>query len=146
MSLMRQHFPNFENFTPALKVFDEAFDRFLSEPAALRPWSPAVDVAESDNEVTLTADLPGLTKEQIQVRIEDGALLITGERKFANEDKKTGYHRIERSYGNFKRYFSLPDTVQADKVEAKYENGVLQVTLPKKELAKPRTIEVALKS
>ncbi len=146
MSLMRQYFPNFENFTPALKVFDEALDRFLSEPAALRPWTPAVDVAESDDELILTADLPGLTKDQIQVRIEDGALLIAGDRKFVNEDKQTGYHRIERSYGSFKRYFSLPDTVQPDKVEAKYENGVLKVTLPKKELAKPRTIEVALMS
>jgi len=146
MSLIRQHFPTFENFTPALKFFDEAFGNFLSEPAATRPWSPAVDVAESDNELVLTADLPGLTKDQIQVRIEDGTLLIAGERKFVNEDKKTGYHRIERSYGSFKRYFSLPETVEAGKVEANYENGVLRITLPKKELAKPRTIEVSLKS
>ena len=143
MSLIRQHFPNFENFTPALKLFDDAFDRFLNEPAALRPWTPAVDVAESDNELVLTADLPGLTKDQIQVRIEDGALLITGERKFvSNEEKKVGFHRIERSYGSFKRYFTLPDTVQADKVGAKYENGVLEIVLPRHQSVSPRKISV----
>ena len=94
----------------------------------------------------LTADLPGVKKDEIKVRIENGSLILSGERKFVNEDKKTGYHRIERSYGVFKRLFQLPDSVDAEKVSAAYEDGVLRITLAKKEIAKPRTIDIALKN
>jgi HSP20 family protein len=146
MTLIHRNFPVFEDFHPTMKFFDEALDRFLSEPAAVRPWTPAVDVAENENELVLTADLPGLKKEEIKLRIENGSLIVSGERKFVNDDKKTGYHRIERSYGSFKRIFQLPETVEVDKVGAAYEDGVLRITLAKKELAKPRTIDIALKN
>jgi HSP20 family protein len=78
----------------------------------------------------------------ISVEIENGTLTLKGERRFEKEEKEVGYHRLERSYGSFARYFSVPDTVEADKVKADYKKGVLTVTLPKKELAKPRTIKV----
>jgi len=142
--LVRRNFPGFEDFSSSLKLFDEAFGHFLNEPAETRPWSPAVDILETENELVLTADLPGISMDNIDVRIENGTLALSGERKFerSEKDEKKGYHRIERSYGTFKRYFSLPDSVDAEKVAASYENGVLKVTLPKKELAKPRTIKV----
>jgi HSP20 family protein len=148
MTLIRRNFPNLEDFAPTVKFFDDAFDRFFNEPAALRPWSPAVDIAENENELVLTADLPGVKKDQVKVRIENGSLVLSGERKFEAEDKdkKTGYHRLERSYGSFKRIFQLPETVDAEKVSAAYEDGVLRITLAKKEIAKPRTIDIALKS
>jgi HSP20 family protein len=90
----------------------------------------------------IKADLPDVDMQDIQVEIENGTLTLKGERKFLQDDKTQGYHSIERSYGSFARYFSLPDTVEADKVKADYKNGVLSVTIPKKEIAKPRTIKV----
>jgi HSP20 family protein len=146
MSLIHRSFPALESFTPTWKLFDEAFDHFFNEPSSLRPWSPAVDISETENELVLTADLPGLKKNEIQVKLENGTLTLSGERKFEKEDKSSGYHRIERSYGSFKRCFQLPDTVDANKVDATYQDGVLRVTLAKKEVAKPRTIDVAVKS
>jgi len=137
---IRRSTPNFADF-PA-KWFDEAVQNFFNEPVAARPWAPAVDIEETPDALILTADLPGLSMENIDVRIEDGTLALSGERKFEKEDNKAGYHRIERSYGSFKRLFTLPDTVEADKVTAGYENGVLKITIPKKEVAKPRSIKV----
>jgi HSP20 family protein len=142
--LVRRNFPAFEEFPSSVKLFDEAFNRFFTEPAEARPWSPSVDILENENELLLTADLPGVSMKDIDVRIEDGTLTLSGERKFEKASDKGGYHRIERSYGSFKRYFSLPESVDAEKVGAAYENGVLKVTLPKKELAKPRSIKVAV--
>jgi HSP20 family protein len=118
----------------------------FSEPAT-RPWSPSVDVLETENELVLKADLPDVNLKDIDIQIEQGTLSIKGERKFEKvEGKGTGYHRIERSYGEFQRYFSLPDTVDPDHVKADYKNGTLTVTLPKKEVAKPRTIRVGVAS
>jgi len=139
---IRRNVPNFEDFPT--KWFDEALQNFFNEPAAARPWAPAVDIQETADELVLTADLPGVSMKDIDVRIEDGTLALSGERKFEKEDKSVGYHRIERSYGSFKRLFALPDTVEPDKVSAGYENGVLTITLPKKEVAKPRSIKVEL--
>ncbi|MCC7153678.1 MAG: Hsp20/alpha crystallin family protein [Bryobacterales bacterium] len=101
-----------------------------------------MDIQENENELLLTADVPGISLENIDISIEDGALTLSGERKFENEENKGGYHRIERSFGGFKRVFTLPDSVDAEKVSAAYNAGVLKVTLPKKEAAKPRTIKV----
>lgn len=144
--LVRRNIPAFDEFPSSLKLFDDAFNRFFSEPAEARPWSPSVDILENENELVLTADLPGVSMNDIDVRIEDGTLTLSGERKFEKADEKAGYHRIERSYGSFKRYFALPDSVDAEKVAAAYDNGVLTVTLPKKELAKPRSIKVAVQN
>lgn len=147
MSLMiRRTFPGFEDFPPSLRVFEDVMNRMLNEPTGVRPWTPPVDIVENENELILTADIPGVKMEDIDIKLEDGTLSISGSRKFESEQKEGGYHRIERAYGQFQRAFSLPDSVDAGKVTAAYDNGVLRVTLPKKEIAKPRSIKVALGS
>jgi HSP20 family protein len=129
-------------FPAGIRLFQDAVNRLFSEPAA-RPWAPQVDVLETENELVLKADLPDVNLKDVDIQIEQGTLSIKGERKFERvEGKGTGYHRIERSYGEFQRYFSLPETVDPDKVKADYKSGVLTITLPKKEVAKPRTIKV----
>ena len=130
------------DFSSGFRTFQDAVNRMLSEPRSQRPWTPAVDILETDNELVVKADLPEVDQKDIHVEIENGTLTLKGERKFEKEEKETGYHRIERSYGSFARYFSLPETVEPEKVKADYKNGVLTVTLPKKEIAKPRSIKV----
>ena len=133
------------DFPTGVRLFQDAVNRLFSEPVATRPWAPAVDVLETENELILRADLPDVSMKDIDIQIERGTLSIKGERKFEKvEGKGTGYHRIERSYGEFQRVFSLPDTVDPEKVKADYKGGVLTVTLPKKEIAKPRTVKVAV--
>lgn len=123
------------------KLFD-TFSRML-EPAG-RPWVPAVDILETEDELVLKADIPDVSLKDIDIHIENGTLTLKGERKFeaAGDGNHRGYHRIERSFGSFARYFTLPDSVDPEKVKAEYKNGVLTVMLPKKEVAKPRTIKV----
>lgn len=129
-------------FPAGMRLFQDAVNRLFSEPTA-RPWAPQVDVLETENELVLKADLPDVNLKDVDIQIEQGTLSVKGERKFERvEGKGTGYHRIERSYGEFQRYFSLPETVDPDHVKADYKNGVLTITLPKKEVAKPRTIKV----
>jgi HSP20 family protein len=111
---------------------------------ANRPWTPAVDIFEDENQVVLKADLPEVDQKDIEVKLENGTLTLKGERKFESEENRKGYHRLERSYGSFVRYFTLPDSVNPEGVKAEHKNGVLTVVLPKKELAKPRTIQVAV--
>ena len=145
MSLIsRRQLPGFEDVPSTLNLLDQMLDRFTSQPAGSRPWGPAVDIVENDKELLLAADLPGVKLEDVEVRIEDGTLTLSGSRKFENEDSKNGYHRIERSYGEFHRAFALPDSVDATKVQAALDNGVLKVTLPKKETARPRTVKVEI--
>jgi HSP20 family protein len=128
---------------PTLRSFEDAISQLLSEPATARPWTPAVDIRETENALVVKADLPDVDEKDIDIRIENGTLALKGERKFEKDETvKGGYHRIERSYGAFARYFTLPDTVDAEKVQAEFKNGVLTITLPKKEAAKPRTIKV----
>lgn len=127
---------------PGIRLFEDTMNRLLSEPATARPWAPAVDILETENELVVKADLPGVDLKDVDIRIENGTLSIKGERKFEEKKENGGYHRIERSYGSFARYFSLPDTVEAEKVNAAYKEGVLTVTLPKKEIAKPRQVKV----
>jgi len=118
--------------------------RLLSEPAA-RPWSPAVDILETENELILKADIPDVDPNNVGIQLENGTLTLKGERKFEqHQNAKGGFHRIERSYGAFVRAFSLPDTVDGEKVKADYKNGVLTITLPKKEVAKPKTINISV--
>ncbi|MBI5084353.1 MAG: Hsp20/alpha crystallin family protein [Acidobacteria bacterium] len=141
----RSTLPGFEVFPSAgLALFEDTINRLFSEPAAARPWSPAVDIAESENELVLTADLPGIKMEDIDIRIEDGALTLSGKRDFVKSEENGGYHRIERSYGAFRRAFAIPETVDTEKVEAAYDLGVLTVRLPKMEIAKPKTIKVSV--
>ncbi len=128
-----------------LRLFEDAFTRFLSEPTSNRPWSPAVDIYETENELVLKADLPEVELKDIDVRVENQTLTISGERKFEKEGSTKGFHRIERAYGNFQRSFSVPSTFDTEKISAEYRNGVLSVTLPKKEAAKPRQVKIEVK-
>jgi HSP20 family protein len=125
----------------AFRLLEEAFPR-LNEPNQARPWTPAVDILETENELVLKADLPEVKQEQIDIRVEDGTLTLRGERKFEAVQDEKGYHRIERSYGAFSRSFTLPDTVDPEGVRASFKDGVLTVNLPKKEASKPRQIKV----
>ena len=106
-------------------------------------WTPAVDIFETDShDLVLRAELPGMTREDIEVTVENNTLVLKGTKKFDSEVKDENYRRIERSYGTFHRSFTLPNTVDAAKVSADYKNGVLTVKLPFREEAKPRTINV----
>jgi HSP20 family protein len=125
-----------------LRVFEDAFSRMLSEPQSNRPWTPSVDIYETENELVLKADLPEVEPKDIDVRVENQTLTLAGQRKFEKQDAGKGYHRIERSYGNFTRSFAVPNTFDTGTVAAAFKNGVLTVTLPKREAAKPRTIKV----
>ena len=133
------------NFPATFRNFEDAISRMLSEPRGARPWSPAVDIFETENELILHADLPDVKLEEIEVRVENLTLTIKGERKFEKNESARGYHRIERSYGTFVRSFTLPTSIDSEQVAAEYKNGVLTVTLPKKEAAKPRQVKIAVK-
>ena len=132
----------FSDFPPGLQLFQDAVSRILSDENQVRPWSPAVDILETENELIFKVDAAGINLKDIDIQLENGTLTLKGERKFEKDDKVKGYHRIERSYGAFARSFTLPDTVNAENVHADYAQGVLTVTLPKQERAKPRTIKV----
>lgn len=131
-----------------LRQFEDAFSRLISEPQSNRPWAPSVDIYETENELVLKADLPDVDLKDIDVRVENQTLTIAGERKFEKENvgNGKGYHRIERSYGSFVRSFAVPNSFDTEHVNAGYSNGVLSVSLPKKEAAKPRQIKVEVKA
>jgi len=103
---------------------------------------PKVDLVENENEFVVTVDLPGLKPEEVKVEFTNGALWVTGERKEEKEEKDKTFHRVERSYGEFRRVLPLPSAVKEDKIEAKFTDGVLKVSVPKVEEAKPQRIEV----
>jgi HSP20 family protein len=133
-----------DEFPAGLRLFQDSLSRLWGEPAS-RPWTPAVDIFETENELVLKADIPDIDPQKVGIQLENGTLTLKGERKFEQQNGK-GFHRIERSYGSFVRAFSLPDTVDGEKVKADYNNGVLTITLPKKEVAKPRTINIEIGS
>ena len=112
------------------------------ESLALAEWMPLVDIAEDDREYVITAELPEVKKEDVKVTVENGVLIITGERKFEKEEKNKKWHRVERSYGSFARTFALPDDGDAAKVNAEFKNGMLKVRVAKSEAARPKQIEV----
>ena len=107
-----------------------------------RAWAPALDIAERNDAYVVTVEVPGIKPEQLDITLENGALTISGERRFETEIKEEQYHRIERRYGAFRRSITLPDRVKADAVEASFEDGLLQVVVPKAEEAKPKRIGV----
>jgi len=125
-----------------IRLFEDAFTRLFNEPQTNRPWTPAVDIYETENDLVVKADLPDVDLKDIDVRVENQTLTIAGERKFEKQDSTAGYHRIERSYGNFIRSFAVPNSFDTDKISASFKNGVLSVSLPKKEAAKPRQIKI----
>jgi HSP20 family protein len=126
------------------QIFEDALARNRGREEGLRSgmWTPAVDIYENADSVVVKAELPGVEKDQISVEVKDGILSLRGERKFEKEVKEDSYHRIERAYGSFQRSFSLPVSVDQEKVTAKFKDGVLEVKLPKKEQAKPKQIKV----
>jgi HSP20 family protein len=129
-----------------LRLFENAVTNFLSEPQGNRPWSPSVDIYETENELVLKADLPEVELKDIDVRVENQTLTLAGVRNFEKSDANKGFHRIERSYGRFVRSFAVPQAFDTDKIAAGFQNGVLTVTLPKKEAAKPRQIKIEVKA
>ena len=121
------------------------FNAFFDEGGngqSTRRWAPAVDLFEREDSLVLKADLPGLSEEDVQIEVRDNVLTISGERKAEFEDKQNGYYRVERSFGRFARTLTLPDGVNADAIAASFDNGVLEVTIPKPEERKPRRIEI----
>ena len=134
-----------EDFPTGLRLFQDSINRLFSEDGGkLRPWAPAVDIMETENELVLKADVPGVELKDIDIQLENGTLTLKGERKYEKDEKGKGFHRMERSYGSFVRYFTVPETVDAEHVHAAYEAGVLTIILPKKEVAKPKTIKVQI--
>ena len=139
------HFDQLATVPTSFRSFEDTVARLLNEPRGARPWSPSVDILETANELVLKADLPDVSLEDIEVSVENQTLTLKGERKFENQDTTTGYHCLERNYGTFVRSFTVPASVDADKVAAEYRNGVLIVKLSKKEAAKPRQVKIEVK-
>src|SRR6202142_3804476 len=109
-------------------------------------FAPAVDVYEDEHKVTLKIEVPGIDEKDIEVQVENNVLTVHGERKIEKEEKEENYRRVERQYGSFTRNFTLPQTVDTEKVSATYDKGVLKITLPKKAEAKPKQIKVNVAS
>ena len=115
---------------------------FGEEEIAQGAWIPAVDIYETKESIVLNVELPGVTKEDIALEVKDSTLTIKGEKKLEKNVKEENFHRLERSYGSFTRAFTLPSTVQQEKVKAKFRDGILEIMLPKAEEAKPKQIKV----
>lgn len=125
-----------------LANLQDELDRLFESPR--RAWAPVLDVREDKDSFVIRAELPGLKREEIEVSLQDGAIVISGERTVEKVEEGTEVHRQERYYGKFQRALSLPEPVAADKVKADYKDGVLTVTLPKTEEAKPKKIDVSV--
>ncbi len=134
------------------KDMNRLFDAFFGRSVPVALWAdhetsflPPVDVHETNDKVIVEAELPGIEPKDVDIRVEGDSLFIRGERKHEKDEKEKGYHRVERVYGRFERTVELPQYADAAKCEASYKNGVLTVELPKKEEAKPRTVQVKVK-
>jgi len=127
------------------RVFDFPFAPFAEETLPMMNWVPACDIYETDKEIVLKAELPGLKNEDVFVSIENNVLTIRGERKLEGEVKREDYHRVESSYGEFLRSFTLPAFIDPNKILAEFKDGLLWVFLPKREEAKPKQIDVKVK-
>jgi len=133
-----------------LSSFADRFNRALGTVAGrerdeelnLGTWIPPVDISEDKDRISLTAELPGFTEDQVEVQMEGGVLTIRGERKFEDEKEGRNFHRLERSYGTFVRSFTLPNNVDRENIHASFQNGLLEIDLPKREEARPRQIKV----
>jgi len=125
---------------------EDLFDRFFGNITSMEPakkgWVPTVDIAETNDAIVVNAEIPGIEPENIGISLSGDILTIEGEKKQKNEEKEEKYYRMERNYGNFSRSVRIPVEIQSEKINAKYKNGTLKITLPKKEEAKPREIKV----
>ena len=124
------------------RMFDRFFDEWFTTPAQEADFSPKVNIHETSDNVTLTIEVPGIKKDDIKVTVNDDVLTISGKRQFEHEEKDNVYLRREIDTGEFSRSFTLPDTVDADKIAADYNNGLLEIKLARREETKPKEIEV----
>ena len=135
-------------FNKLFNTFNQRFgfdDSTMNEELENAVWSPLTDISENKDQYILKLDLPGVSKENLKLNFHDGELIISGERKQEKEDKDSKYHRIERTYGKYYRSFTLPQTIQADKINAEFKDGQLTITVPKSEEAKPKELEIKVK-
>ena len=135
----------FRGATTLQEQFNHMFGNGLqrnAEESNLTPWAPAVDIYETENELVVKADLPDVNPQDLDIRVENNILTIRGERKFDSKAHEDNYLRIERAYGSFSRSFSLANSVKSESIQADYHNGVLTLSLPKREEAKPKQIKV----
>jgi len=123
------------------RLFGDVFDRKAGE-SSLTAWAPAVDIYETEHELVVKADLPEVDPKDLDIRVENNILTIRGERKFEKKVNEDNYLRVERAYGSFARSFTLANTVNSDAIKADYQDGVLTLTIPKREEAKPKQIKV----
>lgn len=125
------------------KLFEDmAASRGEEKDLTTSSWAPAVDIYETENEVVLTAEIPGIEEKDVEIKVEDNTLTLRGERKFEKETKEENFHRIERAYGSFFRSFTLPNYVDQDRIEAEHENGILKIRMPKRAELKPRKVKI----
>ncbi len=126
------------------RLFDDGLLRGRTDQSALTRWAPSVDIYETEQELVVKADLPEVDEKDLDVHVENNVLTIRGERRFDNTTSEDNYLRVERPYGSFSRSFSLANTVNTDAIKAEYHNGVLKLTIPKREEAKPKQIKVSV--
>jgi HSP20 family protein len=145
----RPIFDPFRNFEERIRrFFGETVDPFgkvEGENWSAAIWSPACDIYETEHEIVVKTELPEVKKEDIRISVDNNVITIHGERKFSEETKRENYHRLERSYGEFTRSFTLPNFIETGKINADFKEGILRVTLPKREEAKPKQVEVNVK-
>ena len=131
-------------------LFDEMVGRGLWRTSEERPlrgsWVPAINILEREDAMVITADLPGLKAEDVDVTVEEGTLSIRGERRLEEASEGETYHRVERLYGVFERSFTLPNSVDVDKIDARFSNGEMILTLPKREESKPRSVKIKVEN
>ncbi len=125
------------------RIFNELFER-AGQESNLTTWAPAVDIFENEHELVVKADLPDVDPKNLDIRVENNILSIRGDRKFEKKSSEGNYLRVERSYGSFARSFSLANTVNSEAIKADYQNGVLTLSIPKREEAKPKQIKVTV--
>jgi HSP20 family protein len=123
------------------RLFDRFFEGRVGNGTSRR-WIPAMDLVETEDHLVLRGDLPGMTEDDVDIEIKDNVLTVSGERKSESEEKGEGFHRVERAFGSFSRSLTLPQGIDPDKVEAHFENGVLEVQIPKPAEAKPTRVQI----
>src|SRR6476660_840609 len=142
MNRLEQHFRGVTTLQDQVnRVIGDLVGR-TGEESNLTPWAPAVDIYETEHELVVKADLPDVNPQDLDIHVENNILTIRGERKFENKVNEENYLRIERSYGSFSRSFSLANSVNSEAIKADYQNGVLTLSIPKREEAKPKQIKV----
>lgn len=131
------------------RSFHNEINRFFDQDVGVKTgqmtqWPLRVNIREDDNQIVIMADVPGMEQKDINVNVDNGYLTLSGKRTFEDEEYKESYHRVERAYGHFSRSFQLPNTIDINNIQASYKNGVLEIKLPKREEAKPRSIQVSV--